>query len=161
MNNGYRMYPSGHSVTARLLRHSLVRYLLSGVVNTMVGLSVSLFALHGFGFAYWPATLCGFLAGWTVGFVLSRHYTFRNRHSDRLPLRMTLPKYAGTVLAAYVLSAWLGAEAARWVGQWVGQLASFGEWSFLRSRKDLAVLLCNGCYIVFNYAGQRWFVFRK
>jgi putative flippase GtrA len=138
---------------AALIHSPPVRFVLAGIINTAVGLLVSFLALHACGLSYWPATACGFAAGWIVGFGLSRRFVFRSR----LPCRTALPRYALAVLTAYGLSAALARETSVLFAQAVLPAAATAE----PLTDDFAVLLCNGLYAVLNYAGQRWFVFRQ
>ncbi|MDP4103968.1 MAG: GtrA family protein [Bacillota bacterium] len=45
------------------MNHSFVRFLLVGVVNTIVGLSSMYLFLHGFSFSYWVSTFLGYVIG--------------------------------------------------------------------------------------------------
>lgn len=137
-------------------RGTIVRFLLAGAVNTCVGLTVSLIALHRISLPYWPATACGFAAGWSIGFVLSRQFAFR--HDG--PVRRALPRYAAVVVTAYLVAGWLGAAASRLLSPAVPGALLPGGLPAL-PREDLAVWLCNGFYTALNYAGQRYVVFRE
>lgn len=147
MNGG----PAGKTPAVRPAGRTAVRYVLAGGVNTAIGLAVSTAALH----AGWPwpcATALGFAAGWVTGFFLSRHFTFKSR----LPHRTVLPRYAFAVLAAYGLAGLAGSETAGLAERLLASAAPM----LAAERETLAVWLCNGYYAVFNYAGQRWLVFR-
>lgn len=147
------MNESARRGPAALLRSTPVRFILAGLLNTAAGLSVSYFALHACGLPYWPATFLGFAAGWAVGFGLSRRLVFQSR----LPCRTALPRYALVVVSAYGLAA---APARQAAGLFAHAVPSVAE-AAAPHGDDFAVLLCNALYAVLNYAGQRWFVFRR
>jgi putative flippase GtrA len=138
---------------ARLVGRTPVRYVLAGAVNTAVGLSVSLSAMRVFACSWAAATAFGFAAGWISGFFLSRRFIF----ASRLPRRVLVPRYAAVVLAACGLAGLAGSAAAEPAGRLIACLAPMP----VADRDTMAVWLFNGFYAVFNYAGQRWLVFRR
>ncbi|MGE0114141.1 MAG: GtrA family protein [Steroidobacteraceae bacterium] len=77
---------------------SLVRFVLTGVLNTLVGLG-AIFALKWF-FAMGDTTanLLGYGVGLVVSYVINSRWTFRYRES----LLPVLPQYAAVVLLAYL-----------------------------------------------------------
>ncbi len=69
-----------------LWNHSFVRFLLVGIVNTIVGLSIIYVLLNGAGIGYWPATLIGNGIGAAVSYMLNRSFTFGSRTQVRRSL---------------------------------------------------------------------------
>ena len=78
-----------------LLNHSLIRYLLVGVVNTLIGLTSIYAGLYLLGLGDVAANAAGYAVALLFGFALNRGWTFQTR--DR-PVRRML-RY-GLVLAA-------------------------------------------------------------
>jgi putative flippase GtrA len=77
---------------------SLVRFILTGVLNTAVGLG-TIFALKWFlNMGDIPANLLGYAVGLVVSYVVNSRWTFRYRES----LLPVLPQYALVVLVAYL-----------------------------------------------------------
>lgn len=85
-------------VISYLYRLSLVRFVLTGVLNTAVGLG-TIFALKWFlGIGDTPANLFGYAVGLVVSYVVNSRWTFRYKES----LLPVLPQYALVVLVAYL-----------------------------------------------------------
>ena len=75
-----------------------IRFLLVGVINTLVGLSIIYAAMYFFGFGIKSANLIGYLVGIMVSFTLNKKWTFKNR--DRIGA--SLIRYLVVIGVAYV-----------------------------------------------------------
>lgn len=60
----------------------LVRYLVVGAANTIVGLLVIYASLYALGLGNVSANALGYAVGISLGFVLNRNWTFRHRGSQ-------------------------------------------------------------------------------
>ncbi|NEY70864.1 GtrA family protein [Bacillus mesophilus] len=126
-----------------------IRFLLVGVINTLVGLSI-IFILLELTLNYWFATFVGNSVGAAVSFFLNRMFTFKSSVS----IQRGIPTFTLTILVCY-----FGSYAT---GKWLVMLA--GPPSLLPifiSEQDLAVLLGAALYTLSNYLGQKYFVFSK
>ncbi|XJZ28267.1 GtrA family protein [Bacillota bacterium Lsc_1132] len=133
-----------------MLQHSFVRFLLVGVVNTIVGLSAMYFFLHGLSFSYWTATFLGNIIGAIVSYFLNRSFTFNSSTA----VGKSIFRFATVILICYFLSYYLGEKLA---------LAVLNQLSFISKKyaSDAAVLFGTGIYTITNYLGQRMFVFKE
>ena len=119
---------------------SLVRFVLTGVLNTTVGLSV-IFALKWFlQLADTPANLVGYAVGLVVSYLVNSRWTFRYRES----LLPVLPQYALVVLVAYLANLACVHLCIRW-----------GLDSYLAQTAGVVP------YAGLSYSLLRWFVFGK
>ena len=72
-----------------LLDSSFVRFLIVGVINTLVGTAVmfslyNLAGLHKWGqVGYWLSTVGNYTVGSVVSFFLNKHFTFKNKEKGR------------------------------------------------------------------------------
>jgi putative flippase GtrA len=83
----------------RVLGLSLVRFALTGLLNTAVGLG-TIFALKWFvGLGDTPANLIGYGVGLVVSYVVNSRWTFRYRES----LLPVLPQYVAVIIVAYLV----------------------------------------------------------
>lgn len=129
----------------KILHNSFFRFLLVGVGNTLLSL-VLMFLLEDLG--YWPSTAIAYVAGAIMSFFLNRWFTF---HSQETMKRSAL-KFAVNVAVCYVL----GYGLARFLIP-TPELTAVPLIWFDRLRK----LVGMGLYTIFNYVGQRFFVFMK
>ncbi|KEO82299.1 polysaccharide biosynthesis protein GtrA [Tumebacillus flagellatus] len=129
--------------------HSLTRFLLIGVINTIVGLSTTYLLLNLFGISYWISTFAGNCTGGVTSYFLNRSFTFRNSAS----VGTSWWKFILVLLASYAVSYSLGLQITRWV------LALFTDntaWI-----ENVAVLVGSVLYTLTSYLGHKWFTFRE
>lgn len=58
--------------------NSFIRFLLVGIVNTAVGLSIMLFLMNALELSYWISTFIGNGTGAVTSFLLNRTFTFKS-----------------------------------------------------------------------------------
>lgn len=139
---GSYLTDGGEGLMLAFLNHSFTRFLLVGVLNTIVGLSSIYLLLHLFGLAYWPATFFGNAIGAACSYTLNKRFTFR----ASVPFGRSVWKFALVTLVCYLLSYWLGELLT------VTLPAERAE--------NVAVVLGSAFYTVLNYLGHRYFTFR-
>lgn len=132
------------------MNRSFVRFLLVGVVNTIVGLSSMYLFLNGCSFSYWVSTFLGNVIGACVSYILNRSFTFKSNAA----VGTSMLRFAIVILICYFISYFLGEKIA---------LFLFSQISFLGTKyaQDAAVLFGTGIYTITNYLGQRLFVFKQ
>ncbi|MFD2611217.1 GtrA family protein [Paenibacillus gansuensis] len=132
----------------KLAGHSFTRFLMVGVLNTMVGLGATYLFLNGIGTGYWVSTFLGNGAGAVVSYILNRRFTFQSTaHVGR-----SFGKFILVILVCYFVSYGVSLKLAEVVLKGLGLKETLG--------KELAVLIGTGIYTVINYAGHRFFTFR-
>ncbi|MBM4762792.1 GtrA family protein [Bacillus sp. B15-48] len=126
--------------------NSFFRFLLVGIVNTMVGLSTMLTLINFGNVSYWKATFIGNTIGATVSYFLNRTFTF----NSKVTAITGVPRFIVIIFLCYVFSFSISGEMARIVGA-----------TGFVSEDELAVLGGTVLYTVTNYIGQKSFVFHK
>lgn len=116
-----------------------IRFILVGVINTLVGLSIIYAAMYFFGFGIKSANLIGYLVGIIVSFTLNKKWTFKNR--DRIGA--SLIRYLIVIGVAYVANL---------------QTVIFSV-SYLHISPYLAQFIGVFPYTLIGYLGCRFFAF--
>ena len=62
----------------RLIDNTIPKFLLTGVINTLVGALVMFLLYNLAGCSYWLSSAANYLVGGTVSFFLNKYFTFRN-----------------------------------------------------------------------------------
>ena len=125
---------------------SMLRFLLVGVVNTLVGAGIMLLLYNLAGCSYWLSSAANYIVGGVVSYFLNKYYTFKNtERSWRQVLRFAL-NVAVCWLLAYGIAKPLALRL----------LAGFDE--KLQTNAAMLAGLC--LYTALNYLGQRFFAFR-
>lgn len=125
---------------------SMLRFLLVGVVNTLVGAGIMFLLYNLAGCSYWLSSAANYVVGGVVSYFLNKYYTFKNtERSWRQVLRFAL-NVAVCWLLAYGIAKPLALRL----------LAGFDE--KLQTNAAMMAGLC--LYTALNYFGQRFFAFR-
>lgn len=125
---------------------SMLRFLLVGVVNTLVGAGIMFLLYNLAGCSYWLSSAANYIIGGVVSYFLNKYYTFKNtERSWKQVLRFAL-NVAVCWLLAYGIAKPLALRL----------LAGFDE--KLQTNAAMLAGLC--LYTALNYLGQRFFAFR-
>lgn len=125
---------------------SMLRFLLVGVVNTLVGAGIMFLLYNLAGCSYWLSSAANYIVGGVVSYFLNKYYTFKNtERSWQQVLRFAL-NVAVCWLLAYGIAKPLALRL----------LAGFDE--KLQTNAAMLAGLC--LYTALNYLGQRFFAFR-
>lgn len=132
------------------MKYTFFRFILVGIVNTIVGLTVMYLLLHGAGLSYWMSTFLGNSIGACVSFFLNRSFTFK---SDDSVLKGMI-RFVAVILLCYFLSYSIGKNLVQWL-----LINNHSITSTVKT--DLAVFISTSLYTVLNYLAQKLFVFRQ
>ena len=132
----------------------LFRFILVGIVNTLVGYTVmfslwNLAGLHVWGdTGYWISSAANYVVGSVVSFFLNKHFTFRNQEKG---LKVVL-RFALNITVCWLLAYGAAQPAVAW--------ALSGLPLSQQLQGNLTMLIGSGLFVVFNYFGQRFFAFK-
>jgi glycosyltransferase involved in cell wall biosynthesis/putative flippase GtrA len=116
-----------------------IRFILVGVINTLVGLSIIYAAMFFFDVGIKAANLIGYLVGLIISFTLNKKWTFKN--GDRI--RSSLVRYLIVIGVAYVANL---------------ETVMFFD-SYLKISPYLAQLMGVFPYALIGYLGCKFFAF--
>lgn len=122
-----------------------LRFLIVGILNTIIGLGMIFFLLHVAGLGYWLSTFFGNSVGAICSFLLNRSFTFKSN----VPFMYGSIRFIAVILICYVASYSLSPN-----------LANLFQRNGIISENDLAVLFGMILYTGSNYIGQKHFVFK-
>ena len=125
----------------------LVKFLLVGVVNTIVGLSIELFLFNILHCGVWISSATNYILTSILSFFLNKYFTFQNReHSWHQVMRFAL-NIAVCYLLAHGIAVPLMERLLR------------GASEALRGNVTLLTGMC--LFTGLNYLGQRFFAFAE
>lgn len=130
-------------------RQTFIRFLLVGILNTIIGMGLMFLLKIGLNWPYWMATFIGNSIGAAVSFFLNRSFTFNSKVS----MGKGMIKFIAVILICYLASF----SAGRFI-------ASFGiaiPITTVIPADNLAIVIGTGLYTILNYLGQKRFVFNK
>lgn len=125
----------------------LVKFLLVGVVNTIVGLSIELFLFNILHCGVWISSATNYILTSILSFFLNKYFTFQNReHSWHQVMRFAL-----NIAVCYLLAHGIAVPLMEWLLR--------GASEALRGNVTLLTGMC--LFTGLNYLGQRFFAFAQ
>ncbi|MBE7016867.1 MAG: GtrA family protein [Ruminococcaceae bacterium] len=131
----------------KLIDKTVIKFLIVGVINTLVGAG-TMFLLYNLAHcSYWLSSAANYIAGGTVSFFLNKYFTFQNKERSL----KQLVKFVLTVSVCYFIA--YGAAKPLVLLLLEGQTATIQE--------NIAMFTGMVLYTGLNYLGQRFFAFKK
>ena len=125
---------------------SLVRFIIVGIINTLVGAGVMFFMYNIAGAGYWVSSALNYIVGSIVSYFLNKYFTFRQKQKS---LRIVL-SFIANICVCYLL--------AYGVARPVVETMLSGSPAAVTD--NLSMLLGMAVFVGLNYLGQRFVVFR-
>lgn len=131
----------------KLIDKTAWKFLLVGVVNTLVGTSVMFVSYNVLGLGYWVSSAANYVIGSVVSYFLNKYFTFQNRERSVKMIVSFVINISLCYLIAYGAAKPLVYRAMK---------------RFPLEMRDNGAMLVGMCLFVgLNYLGQRFLVFRK
>ena len=131
----------------KLIDKTTIKFILVGIVNTLVGTGVMFLMYNLLHASYWISSASNYIIGRIVSYVLNKYFTFQNKEKSW----KQLVKFALNITVCYLVAYGLAKPLVSWFLH--GQSKSVQD--------NLSMLVGMGAFVVFNYVGQRVIVFRK
>jgi putative flippase GtrA len=137
-----------------LLNASFFRFLLVGVINTLVGTAVMFLLYNAAGLyrwgqiGYWLSTIGNYTVGSIVSFFLNKHFTFRSQEKGP----QVVLRFATTIVVCMVLAYGIAQQVVAWA------LTGVGVSPQLQGNLSMLAGMC--LFVLLNYCGQRFFAFK-
>lgn len=130
-----------------LFDEKMWKFLLVGVLNTLVGNGLSFLLLNLTPLGYWGSSALSYALASVMSYFLNKYYTFKNTDKGWRPV----VRFALNIAVCYGLAYGLAQPLARW--------ALSGASALVRDNVAMLTGMC--LFVGFNYLGQRFFAFRQ
>ncbi len=131
----------------KLIDATLLRFLIVGVINTLVGCG-TMFLLYNLAHcSYWISSAANYIVGGVVSFFLNKYFTFRKTAWSW----SEVIRFGVNVAVCWLLAYGLAKPLVLW--------ALNGQTVWLQENVAMLVGMC--LYTMLNYLGQRFFAFKK
>ncbi len=124
-----------------------LKFLLVGVINTLVGAGVMFMLYNLFGVNYWISSAANYVVGSIVSYLLNKYYTF---NCPEFSIKEVF-RFIINIVVCYGIAYGLAKPAAYFIFQGLES----------NIKDNLAMLAGAGFFVVLNYFGQRFFAFAK
>ena len=131
----------------KLLDGKLVKFLIVGVINTLIGAAIMFLLYNMANCSYWLSSAANYIVGGIVSFILNKHFTFKNKDS----LKRTVPRFVLNVAVCYGVAYGIAKPLVRHL------MGGFP----LKAQENTAMLAGMVLYTALNYLGQRFFAFKE
>lgn len=135
----------------RQLGKPFLRFLLVGVINTVIGTTIMLVCYNVFHLGYWLSSALDYSLASTVSYFLNKRFTFQYKGEVLTSLARFIINIAVCYLIAFGLARPLVSYAL------TGLSLSFDK----PTLENIAMLLGTGLFMIINFLGQRFFTFRE
>lgn len=126
---------------------TMIRFLVVGVFNTIVGTGTMFLLYNVFRYNYWISSAANYIVGSIVSYFLNKYFTFQNRTRSFI----MIVKFVVNISVCYVIAYGAAKPAIRW-------LLTGAD---VRIQENVAMLLGMCIFVILNYLGQRFFVFTQ
>lgn len=131
----------------KIIDKTMFRFLLVGVINTIVGCGTMFLLYNLAGCSYWLSSAANYVLGGIVSFFLNKYFTFESRAWSwhqvwRFTLNVAVCYFIGYGLAKPTVQLLLTDYSAK-------------------VQENLAMLVGMCLYTALNYLGQRFFAFKS
>lgn len=126
---------------------TFVKFVIVGVINTLVGTAVMFIAYNFLHLSYWISSAANYIIGSICSYFLNKYFTFQNK--EKSPV--IILKFILNITVCYLI-AYGGAK------QLILRLLS----DFSKEWQDNIAMVCGmGLFVILNYFGQRFFAFKS
>lgn len=130
-----------------VLNKAFIRFLLIGVINTLVG-TLIMFGLYNIaGCSYWISSATNYLVGSILSFFLNKYFTFQSRGKNL----SQIIRFAINIIICYLL--------AYGMARPISLLLLANNSIMIRDNLSMLGGMC--LFTGLNYLGQRFFVFKS
>jgi glycosyltransferase involved in cell wall biosynthesis len=134
----------------KIWNHSLVRFGIVGVLNTVIGTGVMFFSYNVLGFGYWISSALNYIVGSVFSFFANKYFTFAKKEKSGKEIF----RFIGNICVCYFLAYGIAKPLTLFVMEKIlpGLSAQIFE--------QIAMVVGMGLFVCFNYIGQKKFVFK-
>ena len=134
-------------IIKNLIDETFCKFIVVGVINTLLGTSIMLLFYNIFHLSYWISSASNYFFGSILSYFLNKNFTFKNKVDGFRNIIYFILNISICYLVAYGI--------AKPVVKYV--LSSFGK----VTQENVAMFVGMCLFVVMNYLGQRFIVFGK
>ena len=133
-------------MTNKMFDKTFIRFIIVGVVNTIVGTGTMFVLYNVFGCSYWVSSAYNYIVGSIVSYFLNKYFTFKNKKKSVLQVVFFIINISVCYFIAY--------GVAKPITEFFMTGAS------TKIQENVAMLAGMCIFVVLNYFGQKIFVFK-
>lgn len=131
----------------KLLDKTFWKFIMVGVINTIVGTGVMFLCYNVLRCSYWISSAMNYIVGSIVSYFLNKYFTFQNKQRSWL------------IIVKFILNVSICYFVAYGIAKPV--VAHILSGQSIRIQENGALLVGMCLFVALNYIGQRFFVFKE
>ncbi len=131
----------------KLLDKTFWKFILVGIINTIVGTGVMFLCYNALHFNYWVSSAMNYIIGSIVSYFLNKYFTFQNKQRSW----KIVVKFIVNISVCYLIAYGVAKPVVAYILS--GQSVTIQE--------NGAMLVGMCLFVGLNYLGQRFFAFKK
>lgn len=147
MNGGQSLSQKIKAFLIKFFDVTFWKFILVGVVNTVVGTGIMFLFYNVFHFSYWISSASNYVFGSILSYFLNKAFTFKSK----VPAGKTLWRFVINISLCYFVAYGCAKPLARMLFASASQTV----------QENLAMLAGMCFFVALNYIGQRFFVFKN
>lgn len=133
----------------RIMSLEQSRFIMVGIMNTLIGMAAMFIAYNVFHLGYWLSSAMDYIIGSIFSYFANKHFTFKAEKKSAGEIVRFAINIVGCYFAAYSIAKPVVVSALEKT-----------EWS-VSVMEQISMLFGMCIFVVLNYFGQKYFVFRK
>lgn len=126
---------------------TFMKFILVGIVNTIIGTSIMFVFYNVFHFSYWISSASNYFFGSIISYLLNKYFTFQYHEQGW----MSLLRFIANIIVCYLLAYGIAKPVMHWL------LSNFNQ----NIQENVSMFLGMCLFVIFNYLGQRFFTFKN
>ena len=126
---------------------TFIKFVVVGVINTIVGTIIMFVFYNVFHLSYWLSSASNYFFGSICSYILNKEITFRYQGN----VISSLTRFTLNIIVCYLLAYGIAKPLVQYI-----LLANYSQ--TLQENVSMGVGMC--LFVIFNYLGQRFFAFK-
>ncbi len=131
----------------KLIDATTIKFLMVGVINTLVGTAVMFGFYNLLHAGYWVSSAANYIVGSIVSYLLNKYFTFQNKEKSVKQMVVFVLNITVCYLLAYGLAKPITLQVLSFTTQQI--------------QENVAMLVGMCLFVALNYFGQRFIVFKS
>lgn len=134
-------------IFSKIVDKSVYRFIIVGVLNTIVGTSIMFISYNVFHFDYWISSAANYFFGSILSYFLNKYYTFSYRKREwKSAIRFII-----NIVVCYFIAYGIAKPTMSWLMSGASKTV----------QENIAMVFGMGLFVVLNYLGQRFYTFNN
>lgn len=135
------------NLVKKLVDKTFLRFVIVGVLNTIVGTTIMFVFYNVFHFDYWVSSAANYFFGSILSYFLNKYYTFSYRKKEW----KSMIRFVINILVCYFIAYGIAKPTMSWLMSNASKVV----------QENVAMAFGMGLFVILNYLGQRFYTFNK